>query len=135
MDIVGKWSLDSLAPDHQDMVLVFLSDGHGVLEIYNWSLGWYETFNYTIQNNSIRIFGDWRYEDNLQTKQIEETPSQIRYDGKVLITQEVDVSGKQIDILEFEQPPIPSYFHEKRFGRVVFDVSLYRKPSFEEWRK
>ena len=135
MNIVGKWSLDPLVPDHQDMVFVFLPDGRGVLEIYNWSLGWYETFNYIVQDNSISIVGDRRYEDNLQTKEIEETPSQIRYDGKILITHGVDASDKQIDILEFEQPPIPSCFHEKRFGRIVFDVSLYRKPSFEEWRK
>jgi len=135
MEIVGKWSLDPFAPDHQDMVLVFLQDGRGVLEIYNWSLCWYETFRYMIQDNNIIIIGERRFDDNLQTKQIEEAPSQIRYDGKVSLTQGLDISGKQIDILEFEQPPLLSYFDEKRFGRVIFDVSQYQRPSFEEWRK
>ncbi len=135
MDIVGKWSLDPLASDHQDMVLVFLPNGHGVLEIYNWSLCWYETFKYTIRENVITIIGERRYDDNLQTKQLEEVPSQIRYEGKVSMTQGIDVSGKQVDTLEFEQPPAPSYFREKRFSRIIFDVSQYQNPSFEKWRK
>jgi len=117
------------------MALVFLPDGHGVLEIYNWTLCWYETFNYIVQDNSISIIGDRRYDDNVQTKQLEEAPSQIRYDGKIFIAKGMDASGKQIAILEFEQPPAPAYFHEKRFGRVIFDVSQYQNPSFDEWRK
>ena len=130
------WSTGSrYVPVPQDEILVFLPNGIGVLEVYNWALCWYETFTYTVHKDVLTMTGDTRYSDNLKTYQIEQEPSRIHYDGKFLIHIGKDIDGAPLEIIDFGYPPVEFATREKTFGRVVLDIASYRYPSFEEWRK
>ena len=134
MEIIGKWSNDILyAPySHSDEVLVFLPNGSGVLEVYNLSLCWYETFTYWVKGNAVNIIGGSYYHYDFHKHRIEKLPARLNFSGQFSLGAGINVYGGAIDILKFENwsyNTIPD-----RYGRVPsFEPLAYTPPSFQEW--
>lgn len=105
-EILGYWSADACyGPGAQsDEAIVFLPDGTGVIEVWNFRLCGYETFRWSIEaGNTLVLTGiiDVTEEDG----GIVEEPSTFGLCAAVSISRETTPSGKENDVLRVAMPP------------------------------
>jgi len=135
--IVGIWSADSIyGPGAQaDTILVFLPDGAGVLEEWNFSLCCYDLFTWQISGDAVLNVTGVKSVTQDEAGQVVDEPSLFAVEQFLFSVAEEDIpKGGVAEVLTIPQSSKRLLLTEKygRFteGQFSQDGSDYQLPTF-----
>ena len=136
--IVGIWSADSIyGPGAQaDTVLVFLPDGAGVLEEWNFSLSYYDLFTWQIGGDSALNVTGVKSVTQDEAGQVMDEPSLFGVEQFLFSVDEEDIpKGGVAEVLTIIHQSSKRLLLTEKYGRFTEgqfsqDGSDYQLPTF-----